>query len=107
MLVRHVLLGLMFLVLGLIGGGCSYGLIYTHTVQPLDANLNKTLTANGAGEADDDVKHFSFYVDVAWDSNALGDIARKRGFVRIDHADLELLSILGIWRQYTVHVYGR
>lgn len=45
-------------------------------------------------------------VDAAWDSNALGGIARDRGFSRIDHADPELLSIPGIRRQYTVHVHG-
>ncbi|NIQ95248.1 MAG: hypothetical protein GWO11_06195 [Desulfuromonadales bacterium] len=90
-----------------LGSGCTYGLIYTHTVLPLDANLNRTLTTKKVDKGDEDVKHFSLYVDVAWDSNAIGDIARKRGFQQIDHADLELLSILGVWRQYTVHVYGR
>ncbi|MGB3966979.1 MAG: hypothetical protein WBO45_09615 [Planctomycetota bacterium] len=42
-----------------------------------------------------------------WESNGIGDIARKIDLAEIDFADLERLSILGIWTQEWVHVYGR
>ena len=42
-----------------------------------------------------------------WDSNGIGDIARKNGLEAIYFADLETFSILGIWSQYRVHVYGK
>jgi len=47
------------------------------------------------------------YSGVAGDSNAIGDIARKNGINTLYYADLETLSVLTIWRQYTVHVYGQ
>ena len=34
-------------------------------------------------------------------------IAKENGIETIYYADLETLSILGIWNQYTVHVYGK
>ena len=58
---------------------------------------------NGQG----DIKHISYYVDVMWDSNAIGDIAKKHGIETIYYADIETLSVLTIWNQYTVHVYGK
>jgi hypothetical protein len=55
-----------------------------------------------------DIRHIQFsWVGVAWDSNAIGDIARKRGINEIYFADLETLRVLTVWNQYTVHVYGK
>jgi len=46
-------------------------------------------------------------VDVLSDSNAIGDIAKQNGIETVYFADLETMSILIIWNQYTVHVYGQ
>ena len=43
----------------------------------------------------------------AWDSAAIGDIAKKNGMTELYFADVETFSILHIWNQYTVHVYGK
>jgi len=42
-----------------------------------------------------------------WGDTALGDISREKGLQDLYYADLEYLSVLTIWRQYTVHLYGR
>lgn len=91
-------------VLGLLSAGCARGFIYTHTVEPLDIDFDQTPvgTAHGVG----DVKHFRYRVSILWDSNAIGDIARRVGLSRLYYADLERLSVIGIWHQYHVHVYG-
>ncbi len=81
------------------------GIVYTHTKRPLDTNMSRTPTSN-RNEAGD-LKHISFYVNVMWDSAAIGDIAKENGINTIYFADLETLRILTIWNQYTVHVYGK
>lgn len=88
--------------------GCTTGLIYTHTQQPLTLDMHKTpvVTTSEAG----DIKHLKIpftFISVAWDSNAIGDIAKKQGLKEIYFADLETRSILTIWNQYWVHVYGK
>ena len=68
--------------------------------------MNHTVTgpASGAG----DIKHLAVrMVGVAWDSAAIGDIAHKQGLQELYFADLETFSILNVWNQYTVHVYGK
>ena len=82
------------------------GLIYSHTVTPLDLNLKET--RQGPKQGSGDIKHFSYtYITFMWDSNAIYDIAKKQGMETIYYADLETLRILGLWRQYKVHIYGR
>ncbi len=93
----------------LVAPGCgAVGLIYTHTTEPLDLNLNRTpIFAERAEAGASDVKSVRYYVSVDWNSNAIGDIARENGLHTVYYADLEVLSVLfGLWRQATVHVYG-
>ena len=90
--------------------GCSHvtprGYIYTHTTKPLDLNLSKT--PGGGVHRQGNIKHLSVrYVDISWDSNAVGDIVKQSGLKTVYSADLEKLSILGLWNQYTVHLYGQ
>jgi hypothetical protein len=81
-----------------------YGLLYTHIKKPLDTNMSQTPMIDNNVQGD--IKHIRFYVDVMWDSNAIGDIAKKHGIETIYYADIEMLSVLTIWNRYTVHVYG-
>jgi hypothetical protein len=84
--------------------GC--GLVYTHTIRPLDVNFKETRNIKEHGEGD--IKEFSYsLVNVQWDSNAIGDIARRQGFETVYYADIEVLRILLVWNQYKIHVYGR
>jgi len=92
------------LMLALSMSGC--GLIYTHTIKPLDFNLSGSPCVLQYQEGD--IKHFEFDIArVLWDSNAIGDIILLSGMDTVYFADIERLSILGIWNQHTVHVYGR
>lgn len=97
---------LMLAVPLLCSGACVNGLVYHHTVTPLTRNFNATPAGPTSGAGD--TKHLQLsYVNVLWESNGIGDIAAKLGLQEIDYADLERLSILGVWTQEWVHVYGR
>ena len=92
--------------LPLLLASCGAGRIYTHTTVPLDVDFDATPTQ--PREAKGDVKEFRYrLVDVQWDSNAIGEIALANGIDQVYYADMETLSLLGIWTQRIVHVYGR
>ena len=81
------------------------GIIFSHTVKPLDINCSQT-PRGPANSAKGDIKHLHYYVDIKWDNNAIGDIARQNGLETVYFVDMETLSVLGLWNQYTVHLYG-
>ena len=90
----------------LVLAGCTSGILYTHTVQPLTINQLQTPVTGTEGQSE--IKHIQLsYFGVMWGGTALGDIAREKGMQELYYADLEYLSVLTIWRQYTVHLYGR
>lgn len=97
---------LLAVALALLLSGCGAGIIYTHTYQPLTPDMQKTPVV--ATEKTGDIKHIQVGCwGVAWDSAAIGDVAKKNGLTEVYFADMETLSILRIWNQYTVHVYGK
>ena len=105
-------------------------MIYTRTVEPLDTNLDRTpcdwypdryardalpwfnirvVPEPASGKtASGNIKHIAYDIyDARWDSNAIGDLARRGGLETIYFADMETLRILGVFSSYTAHVYGR
>ncbi len=84
--------------------GCGQARVYHHVTLPLDVNFNNTPVADSASSGD--IKRFQYYVDVQWDSNGIGDIARQAGMSKIYYADRTVMSILGVWTQVFVTVYG-
>jgi hypothetical protein len=85
--------------------GCVAGAIYQRTIAPLDLNLRDTPAGSVDGEAN--LKDLNLtYVRIAWDGNDIAGAARKAGIARIHYADLEVLNVIGIWRQSWVHVHG-
>ncbi|MBW2606856.1 MAG: hypothetical protein JRD05_04385 [Deltaproteobacteria bacterium] len=91
--------------------GCSpvTGRIFTHIRVPYTKNLNNTpvtnIHANGiVFHAAEPVSGYNFYIEL--DSNAIGDIAKKHGLKKFYFADLEIFSILGIWKHEKLHIYG-
>jgi hypothetical protein len=103
---KKINLWLIGLVVALLIPGCATGLIYTHTWQPLTLDMRGTNIASTGGAGD--IKHIQFHaLGVAWDSAAIGDIAKKYGINELYFADIETLSVLRIWNQYTVRVYGK
>lgn len=102
---RCVLIAAM-LAAALLSSGCGMGLIYTHTVEPLNPNMHRTPIASDSGQAD--IKQFTLYgISVTWDDNSIGRIARERGLTELYYADREFLRVLGIWKQEIIHVYGK
>lgn len=94
-------------------GGCMAGILYTHTVVPLTTNFNRTPFVEGKLETGaSDVKDLRIpwpvSADIRWHTNAIGDIAKREGIEEIYYADIEHLAVFfNIWRQDTVHVYGK
>lgn len=85
--------------------GCSpRGFLFTKTTMPLDTNLSQTPCGLRQGKGN--IKHFHYYVDIKWSSNAIGNIARKNGIETVYFADIETLSIFGIWNQHIINIYG-
>ena len=79
--------------------------VYRHTVEPLDTDFHAAPVFAGEGHLT--MKELRVRVaDVQWASNAVGDIAREHGLSRVWYADLETFSVLGVWNEFTLHVYG-
>jgi hypothetical protein len=94
------------LAIALVLAGCTAGILYTHTVKPLTLN-QQTTPATGA-EGEGKIKHIQLpYVGIMWGDTALGDVAKEKGLQEIYYADLEFLSVLIIWQQSTLHLYGK
>ncbi|MEM7198955.1 MAG: TRL domain-containing protein [Planctomycetota bacterium] len=83
----------------------SCGFVYTHVTEPLDVNLNETPVFAGEG-AQGDTKQIRYQVSIEWDRNGIGDIAKQHGLTTVHYADLTTLTVLGIWNQRFVTVYG-
>ena len=92
------------LVFGLASTACRSGAIFTHVVVPLDANFDRTVVQ--AGSARDDTKRFQYRVRIEWGDQAIGEIASRNGMHTVHYADLETLSVLGVWTQRWVRIYG-
>jgi len=91
--------------LQLLATGCATnGAIFTHVTEPLDLNFERTPMHRDEGSGD--WHTVQYYVQVDWGRNGLGEIARRHGLKCIHYADLETLSVLGIYAQRKVHVYG-
>ena len=103
---RRTILILAVLISLLLISGCAQGLIYTHTVEPFTLNMHNTPVVSGKEKGD--TKQLTiYYLRFKWDDNSIGSIAKERGFTELYYADHEILSILGIWRQDFVNLYGK
>jgi len=41
-----------------------------------------------------------------FNSNAIGDIAKKHGLNKVYFADIEIFNVLGVWKYEKLHIYG-
>ncbi len=93
------------------GSGSSMltGIIYMDLKLPYTKDLKNTqsMVLHNKGKIIKIKEPFSGYGMYAeFNSNAIGDIAKKHGMKKVHYADMEYFSILGIWREEVVHVYG-
>jgi hypothetical protein len=102
----RVVSALALVLCGATSTSCINGLVFHHTVMPLTTNFQATPAVGKTAAGD--TKHLQIsYANILWESNGIGDIAKQMGMNEVDYADLERFSILGIWTQEWVHVYGR
>lgn len=109
-LVGRRLLALAFALFMAAAPGCVTGLLYTDVATPLTTNMKGTPV--GADYREMNVKQlkepFFTGISIAWDSNAIGDIARQMGLEEIYYADVHEFSVLfGIFGTVTVRAQGR
>jgi len=78
--------------------------LFSHTTVPLDVNASGEELIGQSGHLD--TKHWNYLVTLEWDGRGIGQIAKEYGFSHVNHADLEVLYILGVWTQRHVHIYG-
>ena len=111
MSVKIKLIVVFFLLFLPLFGGCSpvTGRVFTHIRVPYTQDLNNTPVTNTHASgiifhAAEPVTGYELYIEL--NSNAIGDIAKKHGLKKVYFADLEIFSILGIWKHEKLHIYG-
>ena len=85
------------------------GCLYVHTFQPLTQDMHRTPVS--AYEKTGTIRLITWPLNnaplVAWGSAAIGEVAKEQGMQEVYFADLEIFSVMRIWNEYTVHVYGK
>ena len=85
------------------------GCLYVHTFQPLTTDMHETPVSNY--EKTGTIRVITWPLNnarlVAWGSAAIGDVAKEQDMKEIYFADVEIFSVMRIWNEYTVHVYGK
>lgn len=79
---------------------------------PLTTDFNGTTVSGDLIKAS---KKQTYYVhdilftglDFAWDTVDIPEIARQGGISEVAYAEYELLNVLGVYAQFTIHVYGK
>jgi len=105
---RHRRSWLALALASLLAPGC--GLIYTHVTIPLDDNLSGQhvhLDERELRSGQGDTRHLAINgLAVDWGDRGVGALATRFHMEKVAYADLEVLSVLGVWRQQWVHLYG-
>lgn len=94
----------------IIGNGVPAGFLFTYARIPYTHDLNNTAMTDF--EADGRVVRikepltgYGIYTEL--NTNAIGDIAARHGIHEVYFADLEILSILGIFNHNKLYIYGK
>ena len=99
-----VLLGI-----ALVGSGCLAGAAYTHTTVPIDLDMNATPRKPNVRGGSWKTLVIPLYVarpQFDWGTIGIADAARARGIETVYYADLETISVAGVWTQRWIHIYG-
>ena len=97
------------LTFGRMGSDSLKGYAFKFVRVPLTINLDNTpvtiFQSNGKIiKVEEPFSGYGFYAE--FNSNAIGDIARKHGLKKVYFTDMEIFSILGIFNYKKVHIYG-
>jgi hypothetical protein len=91
------------------GSRALTGLAYTNIKVPFSEGLVKTpiVTIHAGGDTYEVREPFSgLGMYAKWNSNAIGDIAKRYGIKKVYYSDVEILNILRIWKREKIHIYG-
>lgn len=105
MLVKVIFLTLLSLTIS----ACTYGIIYTNTVEPYCKNMLNTSLPELAHSTP--LKQISIPqvpgARVRWHTNTINDIAKQAGIKKVAFCDRKRFRILGgIWEEDAIIVYG-
>jgi len=120
---RKPLLALVLGVLALGTAGCQFfghktpvipppGLIYSDVKAPLTVNYHGTPVGSAASKSGSKKTKYLWIpipfvpLRFGWDEAEVSTIARENGITEIAYADYQIMSILGIYQEFTVQVYG-
>ena len=92
-----------------VGSNSLTGMVFTHIRVPLSEDLvnSPAMVEHTRGmivQVKEPVSGYGFYAE--WNSNAIGDVAKRSGLKKVYFADMEIFSVLGVWTYRKVHVYG-
>lgn len=80
---------------------------------PLTVNVNETpVSGNLKHASKKKTSYFNTWLftfpplDFAWGEVDVPQIARAAGITKVSYAEYELLSVFGMYAEFTVHVYG-
>lgn len=93
-----------------VGSSSLTGIVFKHIKVPLSEDLVNTpvIEIHTEGKIVQVTEPLSGYgLYARWDSNAIGDIAQRYGLKKVYFADMEIFSILGIWTEEKVLIYGK
>jgi hypothetical protein len=95
-------------------GGCAIwrapvvpppGLLFTQYRAPLTPQVTGVPVAQKVGTHT--CRYFAYsLLSFAWDDAAIAAAAKEGGLSKVYYADYDVLNILGIYTQFTVHAYG-
>ncbi|MBW2589274.1 MAG: hypothetical protein JRD71_00905 [Deltaproteobacteria bacterium] len=97
------------LAVGRVDSNILKGKIFKHVRVPYTTNLHNTSVTDIQSHGiiihiEEPISGYGFYTEL--NSNAIGEIAVKHGLSKVYFADLEIFSILGVWRHEKLHIYG-
>jgi hypothetical protein len=89
------------------------GGIFTEIKAPLTPNFNANPTGEATAKASKSYTRYLYiplygpqFFSFGWDRAAIAEIAQQGGLQEVSYADYELFSVLGIYSEFTVNVYG-
>jgi len=84
------------------------GLLFTSYKAPITADFSHTSNDRELIKTSYDQTNFfwAYFISAAWGEVDIDEIAEKAGITDVAYADCEFLSILGIYQQFTLNVYG-
>ena len=96
------------LVLALSLQGCAVAIAPPGVPGLCFTNLKGTLSSTGAarGTKEGEGHITSLFGAFAWGDASVETAAKKAGITHVSWVDYHAKSVLGIWAQYTVRVYG-